>query len=68
MSQSDETTYREGIVLNKPVKEGKGKGSFVNVGLMKEIQIDKQLQPGLRVTVRMDPPVEGKPVYISGLV
>jgi len=57
MSQFDETEYREGVVLDKPVKEGRG--SFVNVGLKSEIQIDKQLQAGLRVTVRMEPPVEG---------
>ena len=57
MSQSDETEYREGVVLDKPVKEGRG--SFVNVGLKSEIQIDKLLQTGLRVTVRMEPPVEG---------
>lgn len=57
MSQSDDTEYREGVVLDKPARE-RG-GSFVNVGLMKEIQIDKQLQAGVRVTVRMDPPVTG---------
>ena len=58
MSQSDETEYREGVVLDKPVREGHG--SFANVGLLKEVQIDRQLQPGLRVTVRMNPPVEGR--------
>jgi len=57
MSQSDEAEYREGVVLNKPVKEGRG--SFVNVGLPKEIQIDRHLEPGLRVTIRMKPAVDG---------
>lgn len=57
MSQTDETEYREGVVLDKPVKEGRG--SFVNVGLKNEIQIDKLLQAGIRVTVKMEPPVEG---------
>jgi len=57
MSQSDEAEYREGVVLNKPVKEGRG--SFVNVGLRKEVQIDRCLEAGLRVTVKMKPSVEG---------
>ena len=43
--------YREGVVLDKPVREGKG--SFVNVGLKPEAQIDKKLQAGIRVTVQM---------------
>jgi len=58
MSQSEKAEYREGVVLNKPVKEGRG--SFVNVGLPKEIQIDRTLDAGLRVTVKMKPSVEGK--------
>ena len=57
MSQSDEAEYREGVVLNKPVREGRG--SFVNVGLPKEVEIDRHLEPGLRVTVKMKPAVEG---------
>jgi predicted SPOUT superfamily RNA methylase MTH1 len=63
MSQTDETEYREGVVLDKPVKEGRG--SFVNVGFKQEIQIDKLLQAGLRVTVKMEPPVEGNG-YVPG--
>ncbi|KAI4902475.1 hypothetical protein NFI96_018832 [Prochilodus magdalenae] len=43
--------FREGVVLDRPSKEGTG--SFVNCGMRKEVQIDKQLQPGLRVTVRL---------------
>ncbi|XP_038045984.1 putative methyltransferase C9orf114 homolog [Patiria miniata] len=43
--------YREGVVLDRAV--GQGKGSIVNVGLLKEVRIDRQLQPGLRVTVEM---------------
>lgn len=57
MGQSDEAEYREGVVLNKPVKDGRG--SFVNVGLRKEVQIDRQLDAGLRVTVKIKPSVEG---------
>ena len=65
MSQSDEAEYREGVVLNKPVKEGRG--SFVNVGLLKEIQIDRCLDAGLRVTVKLKPLVEGMSVYRSSM-
>lgn len=52
MRASDEAHYREGVVVKKHSKEGKG--SYVNVGLTKDIQIDKQLLPGVRVTVKMD--------------
>lgn len=47
----DDAEYREGVVVDRPSKPGKG--SFVNCGLRKEVQIDKQLQAGLRVTVRL---------------
>ena len=57
MKESDDALYREGVVLDKPVREGRG--SFVNVGLMKEIRIDKHLQPGVRVTVKMLPETSG---------
>lgn len=53
MRASDSATYREGVVLQKPVQNKPGKGSFVNVGLLKEVQIDRVLQPGVRVTVKM---------------
>jgi len=60
MKASEECEFREGIVLDKPVKPGKG--SFVNVGLFKEVQIDKALRTGLRVTVRMGKYDENKSV------
>nr|XP_003230220.2 PREDICTED: putative methyltransferase C9orf114 homolog [Anolis carolinensis] len=44
--------YREGVVLARPVKPGRG--SFVNCGMRKEVQIDKQLEAGLRVTVKLN--------------
>ncbi|XP_069102729.1 putative methyltransferase C9orf114 homolog isoform X1 [Argopecten irradians] len=51
--RADEKCYfREGVVLNKPVATDKG--SYVNVGLLKEVQIDKQIQPGVRVTVKLN--------------
>lgn len=43
--------YREGVVINKPAKPGKG--SFVNVGLLHDVQVDKLLTPGLRCTVKL---------------
>ena len=44
------------MVVDKPSKDG----SFVNVGLLKEVQIDKKLTPGLRVTVEMLQVASGK--------
>ncbi|XP_060106499.1 putative methyltransferase C9orf114 homolog isoform X1 [Heteronotia binoei] len=48
----EELDYREGVVLSRPTKPGRG--SFVNCGMRKEVQIDKQLEAGLRVTVRLE--------------
>ncbi|VDM41842.1 unnamed protein product [Toxocara canis] len=47
------TPYREGVVLNKPVK--KGRGPLCYVGLEKELQLASEinLPPGTRVTVRL---------------
>ncbi|XP_052764247.1 putative methyltransferase C9orf114 [Mya arenaria] len=53
MRAQDEAVYREGVVLNKPPREGRG--SFVNIGLTKDVQIDKHLKAGVRVTVKIDP-------------
>ncbi|XP_044309048.1 putative methyltransferase C9orf114 homolog isoform X1 [Varanus komodoensis] len=50
----EDSEYREGVVLARPTKPGRG--SFVNCGMRKEVQIDKQLEAGLRVTVRLDGP------------
>uniref|UniRef100_A0A670K3Z2 28S rRNA (uridine-N(3))-methyltransferase n=1 Tax=Podarcis muralis TaxID=64176 RepID=A0A670K3Z2_PODMU len=49
----EESEYREGVVLSRPTKPGRG--SFVNCGMQKEVQIDKQLEAGLCVTVRLNP-------------
>ena len=45
--------YREGIVLNRPVKEN-GSGSWVDIGLPKQAKIDYKLQPLTRVTVKLN--------------
>ena len=52
MKVDDDMPYREGVVLDRPVK--KGSGSFVNVGMQKEVRIDKSIKPGVRVTVKME--------------
>ncbi|XP_029468732.1 putative methyltransferase C9orf114 homolog [Rhinatrema bivittatum] len=52
MRIDEKSEYREGVVLDRPSKPGKG--SFVNCGLRKEVQIDRQLQPGIRVTVHLN--------------
>ncbi|XP_029024530.2 kynurenine--oxoglutarate transaminase 3 [Betta splendens] len=52
MRIDEESEYREGIVLERPTKQGKG--SLVNCGMRKDVRIDKQLQAGLRVTVQLN--------------
>lgn len=48
---SESWLYREGVTL--PLKPAEGKGSWVDVGLYEtRVQIDKHLQPGLRVTIQ----------------
>jgi hypothetical protein len=44
--------YREGVVLKAELQAGEG--SHIDVGLPKEIVIDRRLKPGVRVTVKMD--------------
>lgn len=51
--------YREGVTLSRPTKPGQG--CFVDAGLWKEVQIDKPLQPGVRVTVKLDPLQQSNP-------
>ena len=43
--------YREGIVLNRPVK---GDFSWVNIGLKKDCKINKKLPEKTRVTVKLN--------------
>ncbi|AWP15502.1 putative methyltransferase C9orf114 -like [Scophthalmus maximus] len=52
MRIDEESDYREGIVLDRPTKQGQG--SLVNCGMRKDVRIDKQLQSGLRVTVQLN--------------
>ncbi|KAM9722156.1 putative methyltransferase C9orf114 homolog isoform 1-T1 [Dama dama] len=52
MRQDEESEFREGVVVDRPTRPGQG--SFVNCGMKKEVKIDKNLEPGLRVTVRLN--------------
>ena len=45
--------YREGVVLNRPVKET-AEGSWVDIGLKKQAKINYVLQPNTRVTVKLN--------------
>lgn len=51
MRHNEDSLYREGLVLDKPIKPGRG--SLVNVGLKKDVEIDKVISHGMRVTVKM---------------
>lgn len=53
LKQEDESLYREGVVVNKPIKSGHG--SQVNVGLLNDVHVDKTLEKGWRVTVKIPP-------------
>ncbi|XP_076258292.1 28S rRNA (uridine-N(3))-methyltransferase [Rhynchophorus ferrugineus] len=53
LGPKDGFIYREGVVLNTPVKAEKG--SVVNVGLLKLVRVDKVLVPGIRCTVKLLP-------------
>lgn len=57
LGPKEEFSYREGVVANKPVKNDKG--SYVNIGLLKEVLVDKLLTPGLRCTIKLLPQQEG---------
>ncbi len=49
---NEDSPYREGAVLDKaPPKKW---GSVVNIGLAKNCLLEKSLQPGTRVTVKLD--------------
>ncbi|KAJ8983803.1 hypothetical protein NQ317_008929 [Molorchus minor] len=63
---NDEFTFREGIVLNKPAKSGQG--SYVNVGLLKEVHVDKLITPGVRCTVKLCSQEDSKSKKLKGYV
>lgn len=53
LRQQSKFRYREGVVCDKQAKDGH---SYANVGLLNDVLIDKALEPGVRVTVKMEPP------------
>ncbi|XP_037951004.1 putative methyltransferase C9orf114 [Teleopsis dalmanni] len=57
--------YREGIVTDKPAKQGQ---KFVNVGLLNEVLVDQAVEEGLRVTVKLNLNVENKKKLRGSLV
>ena len=63
LRQDEESPYREGVVIDRPVKEGKG--SWVNIGLKKDCQINVRLAVGTRVTVKL---IEDNAKYHTGEV
>jgi len=44
--------YREGVIVKRPTKAGQG--SWANIGLPKDCQVDLLLEEGTRVTVKLD--------------
>ncbi|XP_014246028.1 putative methyltransferase C9orf114 homolog [Cimex lectularius] len=48
---NQESFYREGVVLQETDKSGKH--SYANIGLHSKVKLDRLLQPGLRVTVKL---------------
>lgn len=61
---TSEFHYREGIIANKPHPTG----SFVNVGLLHDILVDKQLPENLRVTVKLPPSSDLKSKKLKGKI
>lgn len=57
LRQSDDFPFREGVVSHHLLKQGKG--SFVNVGLIRDVGVDRALVPDIRVTVKLLPQKEG---------
>ncbi|KAH8345460.1 hypothetical protein KR084_001726, partial [Drosophila pseudotakahashii] len=56
LRQQSKFRYREGVICDKKAKEGH---SYANVGLLNDVLVDKAIEPGVRVTVKMEPQSEG---------
>jgi predicted SPOUT superfamily RNA methylase MTH1 len=63
---NQDSLYREGIVINRPVKAQDRAAAYVNAGIKSEIKIDRNVQAGVRVTVKLDKPV-GSSAQLKGL-
>ena len=66
MRATQRLEYREGVTTNLPVR--KGRGSWVDVGLKKPVQIDRKIQQNVRVTVKLDLPEDPKKQPTRGVV
>ena len=53
LRRTEESQFREGVVAELPPV--KGRYSLVNIGLAREVRADRLLEPGVRVTLRLDP-------------
>ncbi len=51
LKKEDISEYREGVILKRPVK--KNKGSWVDIGLFRDCQIEQKIPPNIRVTVKI---------------
>lgn len=61
---TSEFAYREGITTSKPHP----KGTFVNVGLLNDVLVDKQLPENLRVTIKLPTTSDLKSKKLRGKV
>ncbi|XP_038637717.1 putative methyltransferase C9orf114 homolog [Scyliorhinus canicula] len=66
MRVNEVSEYREGVVVKRPSKPNKG--SFVDCGMRKGVQIDRNLQAGLRVTVQMQKNENSESKVLKGTV
>jgi len=65
MKQEELSRYRDGVVVDKDT--GEDESCFVDIGLGRFCKIDKKLEPGTRVTVRVFKKGEGS-IDIKGAV
>ena len=50
LRQSEFSQFREGVILDRPASQKKGKGSWVNCGIDKDVRVDLNAPAGQRVT------------------
>nr|CCA17295.1 conserved unknown protein putative [Albugo laibachii Nc14] len=63
---SESSLYREGVVSDRMLKDKEG--SYVYVGLPKEVRVDKRIHPGIRVTVKLDQTTNNSKKLLGTLV
>jgi predicted SPOUT superfamily RNA methylase MTH1 len=62
MRREDVSLFREGVVSEKPVKDG----SLINIGLSTEAFIEHKIRPGVRVTLKLKPNSLTESEFYSG--